>query len=54
MNEFEAIEGDRLFSSTYCVQTIHLHCVSVLNLWILFDMVMMWVEVLLSVGAQCD
>ena len=26
----------------------------VLDLWIPFDMVMMWVEVLLSVGAQCD
>ena len=26
----------------------------VLSLWIPFDMVMMWVEVLLSVDTQCD
>ena len=26
----------------------------VLDLWVSFDMVMMWVEVLFSVGAQCD
>ena len=41
-----------LFSLMYCVQTIPLHCVSVLNLWIPFDMVVMWMEALLSVGAQ--
>ena len=37
-----------------CVQTIPCHYVLVLDLWIPFDMGMMWVEVLLSVGAQCD
>ena len=33
--------------------TMPRHCGKVLDLWIPIDMVMMWVEVLLSVGAQC-
>ena len=40
--------NERLFSSMYCVQTM---C-NYIGLWIPFDVVMMWVEVLLSVGAQ--